>query len=214
MHWKCSLILSGPRKGGERATRLPLDHLGRRRRATRTGVTSVEGPLLPGVRLHGAGGPRHRGSGLHGYRDVRRQPRRVRRPPGRAARPAQPTPASSWSASTPEPGFVYPTCCLTSCTGCAGPPSWRPPSALTLGCGRRRPPRSRHPASDYDRLAAALDEVTDIAEAHGLVACYHPHLTTIVESPDELEQADAAVPGSASAPTRPTWPRAAAIRRR
>jgi inosose dehydratase len=33
-----------------------------------------------------------------------------------------------------------------------------------------------------------LDQVCDIAEAHGLVASYHPHLTTIVESPDELDR--------------------------
>src|SRR5215217_3160931 len=44
------------------------------------------------------------------------------------------------------------------------------------------------PEGDYDRLGTALDTVADIAEEHGLSACYHPHLTTIVESPDDLEK--------------------------
>jgi len=30
--------------------------------------------------------------------------------------------------------------------------------------------------------------VVDIAEENGLIAVYHPHLTTIVESPDQVEQ--------------------------
>lgn len=30
--------------------------------------------------------------------------------------------------------------------------------------------------------------MTDIAEGRGLEASYHPHLSTIVESPDELER--------------------------
>lgn len=41
---------------------------------------------------------------------------------------------------------------------------------------------------DYDALAEALDQVVAIAERQGLVASYHPHLTTIVESPDDLER--------------------------
>jgi len=59
-------------------------------------------------------------------------------------------------------------------------------SRLVVGGGARR--AAATPASDYDRLAAALDEVHDLASAHGLVASYHPHLSTIVESPEELEQ--------------------------
>ncbi|GAA1278869.1 TIM barrel protein [Pseudonocardia aurantiaca] len=55
---------------------------------------------------------------------------------------------------------------------------------LVVGGGARR--AAGTPDSDYDRLAEALDAVTDIAEEHGLSACYHPHLTTIVESPDEV----------------------------
>ncbi len=41
---------------------------------------------------------------------------------------------------------------------------------------------------DYARLGAALDQVADIADENGLIAVYHPHLTTIAESPDQVEQ--------------------------
>jgi inosose dehydratase len=57
---------------------------------------------------------------------------------------------------------------------------------LVVGGGARRATGTTD--EDYDRLAAALDRVTDIAERRGLDASYHPHLTTIVESPDELER--------------------------
>lgn len=57
---------------------------------------------------------------------------------------------------------------------------------LVVGGGARR--AAGTPESDYDRLGVALDRVTSIAEEHGLAACYHPHLTTIVESPDEVEK--------------------------
>ena len=58
-------------------------------------------------------------------------------------------------------------------------------TSLVVGGGARR--ASGTLGEDYKRLAAALDQVTDIATAHGLEACYHPHLTTIVESPEELD---------------------------
>jgi inosose dehydratase len=57
---------------------------------------------------------------------------------------------------------------------------------LVVGGGARRAAGTTD--ADYDRLAEALDRVTDIAEASGLEASYHPHLTTIVESPEELER--------------------------
>jgi inosose dehydratase len=41
---------------------------------------------------------------------------------------------------------------------------------------------------DYARLAEGLDRVVAIADEHRLAASYHPHLTTIVESPAQLEQ--------------------------
>src|SRR5919202_4543186 len=57
---------------------------------------------------------------------------------------------------------------------------------LVVGGGARRAAGTTE--ADYDRLADALDRVTDIAGGHGLEASYHPHLTTIVESPEELER--------------------------
>lgn len=57
---------------------------------------------------------------------------------------------------------------------------------LVVGGGARR--AGGTPDSDYGRLAAALDTVDDIAVEHGLSACYHPHLSTIVEGPDEVEK--------------------------
>jgi inosose dehydratase len=57
---------------------------------------------------------------------------------------------------------------------------------LVVGGGAQR----TQPASgtDYERLATALDAVVEIAEHHRLVATYHPHLTTIVETPEEVDR--------------------------
>jgi inosose dehydratase len=57
---------------------------------------------------------------------------------------------------------------------------------LVVGGGAQR----SEPATDtdYDRLAAGLDEVARIADGHGLTASFHPHLSTIVESPDQIER--------------------------
>jgi inosose dehydratase len=55
---------------------------------------------------------------------------------------------------------------------------------LVVGGGARR--ASGTSADDYLRLGKSLDRVTDIAESFGLTASYHPHLSTIVENPDEL----------------------------
>ncbi len=41
---------------------------------------------------------------------------------------------------------------------------------------------------DYERLAAGLEKVVAIANARGLKAHYHPHLSTIVEGPAEVER--------------------------
>lgn len=57
---------------------------------------------------------------------------------------------------------------------------------LVVGGGARRAAGTTD--EDYRRLGRALDQVTEIAENFGLTASYHPHLTTIVESPDELER--------------------------
>jgi inosose dehydratase len=42
--------------------------------------------------------------------------------------------------------------------------------------------------TEYRRLGEALNRVGDIAGRHGLDACFHPHLTTIVETADELDR--------------------------
>jgi inosose dehydratase len=57
---------------------------------------------------------------------------------------------------------------------------------LVVGGGAKRSTGTTN--QDYDRLASALDQVTDIAEAAGLSATYHPHLSTIVEGPKEIER--------------------------
>ncbi len=57
---------------------------------------------------------------------------------------------------------------------------------LVVGGGAQR----TEPATDadYDRLAVGLGEVTRIADGHGLLASFHPHLSTIVESADQIKR--------------------------
>ena len=54
---------------------------------------------------------------------------------------------------------------------------------LVVGGGARRNGGVRE--ADYDALAKALDQVVRIAESRRLRAHYHPHLSTIVESPEQ-----------------------------
>lgn len=56
---------------------------------------------------------------------------------------------------------------------------------LVVGGGARRAAGTAD--ADYTRLGEALDSVCDLAEQQGLEASYHPHLSTIVESPGELK---------------------------
>lgn len=42
--------------------------------------------------------------------------------------------------------------------------------------------------SDYARLGAALEEVVAIAARHGLTPSFHPHMTTIVETPEQVDR--------------------------
>ena len=56
---------------------------------------------------------------------------------------------------------------------------------LVVGGGARRYDRAPIDA-DYDALAHALDRVASLAAEHGLIASYHPHLTTMAETPDEI----------------------------
>jgi inosose dehydratase len=55
---------------------------------------------------------------------------------------------------------------------------------LVVGGGAKRFDGTRE--ADFHKLAAALDRVKEIADARGLRAHYHPHLSTIVEGPAEV----------------------------
>jgi inosose dehydratase len=57
---------------------------------------------------------------------------------------------------------------------------------LVVGGGARRAAGTNE--EDYDRLGSALDQVVEIAESRGLTATYHPHLTTMAETPGELDK--------------------------
>ena len=57
---------------------------------------------------------------------------------------------------------------------------------LVVGGGAKR--ASGRDGDDFKRLGAALDKVVDIARKAGLTAHYHPHLSTIVEGPDEVRE--------------------------
>jgi len=55
---------------------------------------------------------------------------------------------------------------------------------LVVGGGAKRFDGVRE--TDYHKLGGALDRVKAIADARGLRAHYHPHLSTIVEGPSEV----------------------------
>ncbi len=57
---------------------------------------------------------------------------------------------------------------------------------LVVGGGARRFDGTRE--KDYDDLARVLDGIDAAARKRGLVAHYHPHLSTIVEGPDEVRK--------------------------
>lgn len=57
---------------------------------------------------------------------------------------------------------------------------------LVVGGGAKR--REGVASGDYERLAAGLEKVVSIAKARGLRAHYHPHLSTIVEGPAEVDR--------------------------
>jgi inosose dehydratase len=57
---------------------------------------------------------------------------------------------------------------------------------LVVGGGAKRFDGTRE--TDFHKLGAALDRVKEIAEARGLRAHYHPHLSTIVEGPAEVRK--------------------------
>ncbi len=43
--------------------------------------------------------------------------------------------------------------------------------------------------SDYKQLGEGLDKVIDIAKKYGLIASFHPHLGTCVETPEQVDKA-------------------------
>ncbi|WP_159012959.1 sugar phosphate isomerase/epimerase [Acidisoma sp. S159] len=57
---------------------------------------------------------------------------------------------------------------------------------FVVGGGAKRSSEPRD--GDYDRLGQALDRVADIAERLGLCALYHPHLTTMAETPEQIRR--------------------------
>ncbi len=57
---------------------------------------------------------------------------------------------------------------------------------LVVGGGAKRVAGPKD--GDHQRLAEALEKVVAIAKTRGLRAHYHPHLTTIVEGPAEVEK--------------------------
>ncbi len=57
---------------------------------------------------------------------------------------------------------------------------------LVVGGGAKRFDGTRD--ADFDKLGAALDRVVALAGDRGLRAHYHPHLSTIVEGPEEVRR--------------------------
>ena len=57
---------------------------------------------------------------------------------------------------------------------------------LVVGGGAKR--REGLKPDDHERLAEGLERVVALAQARGLRAHYHPHLTTIVEGPAEVDK--------------------------
>lgn len=57
---------------------------------------------------------------------------------------------------------------------------------LVVGGGAQRASGIRD--GDYELLARGLDAVAKVARQHGLVAQYHPHLSTIVETPEQVRR--------------------------
>jgi inosose dehydratase len=57
---------------------------------------------------------------------------------------------------------------------------------LVVGGGAKRSVAATD--EDYARLGAALDQVADLAEERDLLAHYHPHLTTMAETPEQVRK--------------------------
>jgi inosose dehydratase len=57
---------------------------------------------------------------------------------------------------------------------------------LVVGGGAQRSTGLKE--DDYRLLADGLERVIEIATRNGLIPCYHPHLTTIIETPEQLDK--------------------------
>src|ERR1700720_2312249 len=57
---------------------------------------------------------------------------------------------------------------------------------LVVGGGAKRTTPARD--GDYRRLAEGLNQVVKLAEERGMTAHYHPHLTTMAESPEQIRK--------------------------
>ena len=57
---------------------------------------------------------------------------------------------------------------------------------IVLGGGAQRASGIRE--GDYALLAAALDQAAEVARKHGISAHYHPHLSTITETPEQVRK--------------------------
>lgn len=57
---------------------------------------------------------------------------------------------------------------------------------FVVGGGAKRAGGPRD--GDYERLGASLDRVAEVARARGLAAHYHPHLTTMAETPEQIRR--------------------------
>jgi inosose dehydratase len=57
---------------------------------------------------------------------------------------------------------------------------------LVIGGGAK--PAQGSTTADFDKLAAGLAAAEDVARRHCLTPSYHPHLGTLVETPEALEQ--------------------------
>lgn len=57
---------------------------------------------------------------------------------------------------------------------------------LVVGGGAQRASGIR--SGDYELLARGLDELAQVTRKHGLTALYHPHLSTIVETPEQVRK--------------------------
>ena len=57
---------------------------------------------------------------------------------------------------------------------------------LVVGGGAKRSTGSTE--DDYKRLGDALEKVVDVTARHGLTAHYHPHLTTMAETPEQVRK--------------------------